>query len=213
VARANVEAQRAAIKKLTDEKAFQRVVAPFAGTITARSIDRGALVTAGNSTPLFKIVATDPVRVVVQVPQDVAPGVKPDLSASVTARGYGARAFPGKVTRAAGELDPSLRTMGTEIRVANPDGALLPGMYVQAQLSLSTPHQVFEIPATALYSDAKGTRVATVTKEGKIHFVDIVIERDTGAAIQVGSGLEGNEQLVKVGVASYAEGDAVDVQK
>jgi membrane fusion protein (multidrug efflux system) len=213
VARANVEAQRANIKKLTDERAFQRVLAPFAGTITARSVDRGALVSAGNSTPLFKIVATDPVRVIVQVPQDVAPGVKVDLAANVIARGYGARSFPGKVTRAAGELDPSLRTMGTEIRVANPDGALLPGMYVQASLSLASPHQVFEIPATSLYNDAHGTRVATVDAAGKIHFVDIVIERDTGATIQVASGLTGSESIVKVGVASYAEGTQVDVQK
>jgi RND family efflux transporter MFP subunit len=213
VARANVEAQRANIKKLTDERAFQRVLAPFAGTVTSRSIDRGALVSAGNSTPLFKIVAADPVRVIVQVPQDVAPGVKPDLAATVVARGYGARAFPGKVTRAAGELDPALRTMGTEIRVANPDGALLPGMYVQASLSLASPHQVFEIPATSLYNDAHGTRVATVDAAGKIHFVDIVIERDTGATIQVASGLTGKESIVKVGVASYAEGTQVDVQK
>jgi membrane fusion protein (multidrug efflux system) len=213
VAKANIEAQRANIRKLTDERAFQRVVAPFAGTITARHIDRGALVSAGNSTPLFKIVATDPVRVIVQVPQDVAPGVKADLGANVIARGYGSRAFAGKVTRATGELDPSLRTMGTEIRVANPDGALLPGMYVQASLSLASPHQVFEIPATSLYNDAHGTRVATVDAAGKIHFVDIVIERDTGASIQVASGLTGSESIVKVGVASYAEGTQVDVQK
>src|SRR6185295_7684736 len=108
VARANILAQKANITRLNDERTFQKVVAPFAGTVTARHIDRGALVAAGNSTPLFKIVATDPVRVMVQVPQDVAPGVKVDLGATVTARGYGARSFPGKVTRAAGELDPAL---------------------------------------------------------------------------------------------------------
>ena len=46
--------------------------------------------------------------------------------------------------------------MTTEIQVPNPDGALLPGMYVQVALTLPVPHRVLEIPATALYSDAQG---------------------------------------------------------
>ncbi len=213
VAKANVEAQRANVKRLVDLRSYTRVTAPFAGKITERHVDRGALVSAGNATPLYRIVASDPVRVMVQVPQDVAPGLKPDLDASVVARGYGARVFPGKVTRAAGELDPALRTMSTEIRVANPDGALMPGMYVQVSLSLATPHRILEIPATALYNDAHGLRVATVDAAGKIHFVAIVIERDTGATILIASGLEGSESIVKIAVASLAEGEAVDVLK
>ena len=210
VARANIVAQKANIKRLTDVKAYARVVAPFTGTITERNVDRGSLVTAGNSTPLYRIVATDPVRVLVQVPQDVAPSVQGGLDAKVVARGYGGRVFAGKITRAAGELDPTLRTMNVEIRVPNADGALVPGMYVQASLTLPTPHTVLEVPATALYNDAHGTRVATFVA-GKIHFVPIVIERDTGATIQVASGLTGSERIVKIAVASIVEGEAVEV--
>ena len=52
--------------------------------------------------------------------------------------------------------------MTTEVRVPNPKGELLAGMYAQVALTLPTPHRVFEIPATALLNDASGLRVAVV---------------------------------------------------
>jgi RND family efflux transporter MFP subunit len=80
VAQANVAAQEANVRRLMQLKAFAKATAPFAGTVTARMIEDGSLVTSGNATQLYKIAATDPVRVFVQVPQDVAPGVRPERS-------------------------------------------------------------------------------------------------------------------------------------
>jgi multidrug efflux pump subunit AcrA (membrane-fusion protein) len=117
----------------------------------------------------------------------------------------------GKVTRSSGALDPELHTMSTEIQVPNGDGALLPGMYVQVSLTLPVPHSVLEIPATALYSDAQGTRVATVDAQNKIKMVPITIERDTGASLWVASGLTGSERIVKIAVPSALDGDPVEV--
>ncbi|HTE51272.1 MAG TPA: efflux RND transporter periplasmic adaptor subunit [Kofleriaceae bacterium] len=213
VAEANIAAQQANVRRLADTQGFARVTAPFGGIVTARLIDRGALVTDGNSTPLFRLSAINPVRVMVQVPQNVAPSVRVGLPTRIVAREYGDRAFDGQVTRSAGELDPALRTMTTEIRVPNPDGALMPGMYVQTALMLPTPHRVVEIPATALFNDAHGVRVAVVSAAGTIHFVPIVIERDTGSTIQVASGLEGTERIVKIAIASLTEGAAVTVAR
>lgn len=209
-AQAQIAAAEANIRRLADLKTFAQLTAPFAGVVTARTVERGALLTAGNTTPLYTIAATDPVRVFVQVPQSVAPSVKADIAVTITAREFAGRTFTGKVARTAGALDPGTRTMNTEVRVPNPDNALLPGMYVQASLSLPVPHRVLEIPSTALYNDAQGVRVAIVD-HGKIHFTPIVIERDTGATIQVASGLRGDEPIVKIAVPTLAEGDAVDV--
>jgi RND family efflux transporter MFP subunit len=212
-AESNVAAQEANVRRLQQLQDFARVVAPFAGTVTTRSVDRGALVGAGGTTPMFTIVATDPVRVFVEVPQTVAPSVKVGIDAKVTVREYAGRAFPGKVTRVSGALDPELHTMTIEIQVPNADGALLPGMYVQASLTLAVPHHVFEIPSTALYSDSLGVRVAAIDAQHKIHFVPITIERDTGATLWVSTGLTGDEQLVKIAVPSLVDGDVVEVAK
>jgi multidrug efflux pump subunit AcrA (membrane-fusion protein) len=101
--------------------------------------------------------------------------------------------------------------MTTEVQVPNPDGTLMPGMYVQVSLAFPVPHRVVEIPATALYSDAQGLRVAVVDAQQKLHFAPITIERDTGATLQVATGLTGDERVVKIAVPSLVEGDPLEV--
>jgi RND family efflux transporter MFP subunit len=211
VAQANVNAAQANIRRLLQLKAFANVTAPFAGTITQRMVEVGTLVSAGNQQPLFRIAAMDPARIFVQVPQDVAPGVRPGVPAAVTVREYPGRTFRGTVTRASGELDPSTRTMTTEIRVPNQDGALIAGMYADVSLTLPLSHHVLEIPATALLSDARGQHVALV-QNGKLHLQPVVVERDNGATIDISSGLTGKESVAKIGSAAFVEGMEVEVR-
>jgi membrane fusion protein, multidrug efflux system len=210
VSQAAISAQAANIRRLGQLKSFSHVISPFGGIITQRWVEIGALVTAGNGQPLYKVAAMDPARVFTQVPQDVATGVHADLAAKVTVREYPGRTFDGKVARAAGELDPVTRTMNTEVRVANGDGALMAGMYAEVALTLPTPHRVFELPATALFSDSHGQRVALVDGESKIHLVPVVVERDTGPAIEIAGGLTGGERVVKLAGADLVEGKTVD---
>ena len=210
-AQSNVVAQQANVRRLVETQAFSRVVAPFAGTITTRSIERGDLVSEAKAAELYTIAAIDVVRVFVEVPQTVAAGVQVGGEATVTVREYPGRKFTGKVTRSSGALDPDLHTMTTEIQVPNSDGALLPGMYVQAVLAFPVPHRVVEIPATALYNDAQGLRVAVVDAQRKLHFVPITIERDNGGTLHVATGLSGDEQLVKIAVPGLVEGDPLEV--
>ena len=210
---ANVAAAEANVRRLSDLQNFSKVTAPFAGTITSRTIDRGALLTDTGTTPMFTLVAIDPIRVFIDVPQTVAPSIRYGTPATVTVREFPGRNFVGTITRSAGALDPDLHTMSTEVDVPNPDNTLLPGMYVQARLTLPVPHKVIEIPATALYSDAQGIRVSILDAQNKVRFVPITIERDTGATLWVATGLTGDEKLIKVAVASFVEGDPVEVNK
>jgi len=209
-AESNVTAQEANVRRLAELQAYSKVTAPFSGTITARTIDRGTLVGEGGATPMYTLVATDPVRIFVDVPQSVAPSVRVDTPAKVTVREYAGRTFDGKVTRASGALDPELHVMSTEIQIPNADNALLPGMYVQVAINLPVPHRVVEIPSTALYSDANGVRVATVDAQQRVRFVPITIERDTGATLWVATGLTGDEKLIKIVVPTLLDGDSVE---
>lgn len=210
VAQAAIEAEQANIHRLADLQQFSRVTAPFAGTITSRSVDRGSLVTAGNATPLFRIAATDTMRVFVQVPQDVAPSIKLGGAAKVTVREFSGQTFDGQVAHTAGALDSATRTLNTEIRVPNPDGKLLSGMYAEVALNLSAARQVYEIPATALLNDAQGLRVAVVTAQNTLHLQPISIERDLGATLQIASGLSGSERVVQIAGAELSEGQKVE---
>jgi RND family efflux transporter MFP subunit len=213
VAEANLVAQRANRSRLAQLKDYARITAPFAGMITQRTVEVGALVTAGNGQPLYKVAQTDPARVFVQVPQDVAPAVRPNVATTVMVREYPARAFAGKVTRSAGELDPVTRTMNTEIRVPNADGALIAGMYAEVALTLPLAHRVLELPATTLMNDSRGQRVAVIDKDNRLHLVPVVVERDNGATIEIVSGLQGTDTVAKIGSAAFVDGMTVDVQR
>jgi RND family efflux transporter MFP subunit len=211
-AKAGVEVQRANLARLGRLKSFARVTAPFAGIVSERSVEVGNLVAAGNATPLFQVSATDPVRVFVEVPQDVAPSVRTGRSAQVHVREFPEREFNGTIAFAAGVLNPNTRTMRIEVRVPNPDGTLLAGMYADAKLELSAPHVVYELPATALASDADGLHVVSVDATQRAHFVRVVLERDLGATIQVASGLRGDERVVRLAATGLSEGEQVRVQ-
>ncbi|HRI64036.1 MAG TPA: efflux RND transporter periplasmic adaptor subunit [Polyangium sp.] len=211
VARAAVTAAAANIQRLREQKGFTKIVAPFSGTIISRSVERGALVSPGNATPLFRIATTDPVRVLIDVPQDVAPSVKVGAQAQIAVREFAGKTFVGRVARASGALDAATRTMNTEVQVPNTDGQLLAGMYASVSLTMPMPHRVFEVPATALFNDAKGLRVAVVDAENTIRMVPITIERDTGATIQVSIGLDGHERVVKLANVQLAEGAKVEI--
>lgn len=211
-AEAAVAVQQANLRRLVQTKRFARVEAPFAGTITVRSIDRGSLVTAGNNSPLFRLVATDPVRVFVQVPQDIATKVVPGQPASMSVRELADKPFTGTIARTSGALDPTTRTLTAEVRIPNPDNRLLTGMYGEVTLTLASPHPVYELPGTALYNDAAGLRVATVDAQSRIHFVKVTLERDLGATLQIASGVTEQDRVVRLANVSLLEGKQVDVE-
>jgi RND family efflux transporter MFP subunit len=171
------------------------------------------LVSAGNGTPLFRLASNDTVRVYVQVPQSAAPGVVPGMPSKVEIREFPGQPFQGKVARTAGALDPSSRTLNTEIQVPNPDGKLLTGMYADVELTLDVPLKVYELPATALMNDAAGLRVAVVSPENVLQFRKIGLERDLGATVQVRSGIEAGDRVVQLASVDLNEGERVEVSK
>jgi RND family efflux transporter MFP subunit len=205
-----VAAQQANVRRLMQLKSFSRVTAPFAGTIVSRTVERGALVSPG-VTPLFKLASIDTVRVMVQVPQDVAPSIQTTVPAQVTVREFPTVRFEGVVAHAAGALDDMARTMRVEVRVPNPQGKLLTGMYAEVALTLPTPHRLYEIPVTALYSDSRGTRVATVGPDNRVQMKSVGIERDTGQTLHIATGLDGSEKIVKLANVGLTDGSPVEI--
>jgi membrane fusion protein, multidrug efflux system len=136
-------------------------------------------------------------RLFISVPQLYAPSVKVGQEAKITLREYPQRVFIGHVARSARELDSGTRTLLTEVDIANPDGALISGMYGQVQLDLDRVVEPLLLPATALVVTAQGTRVALV-ENGKIRWKDLIVENDLGDKISVTSGLTDTDQVVTI---------------
>jgi RND family efflux transporter MFP subunit len=197
-AQANVKVADAAVQRLTAMQGFEKVTAPFAGTITSRNYDIGALINGTNPAAgheLFRVADTATLRVFVNVPQTYVTAVRTGQPASLIVRNFGNREFAGTVARSAGALDPATRTLRYEIDVPNSDGVLYAGMYVQTKLPV-TPHQApMVVPTSALVFDATGTKVWTVDN-GKAKAKKVDVGRDFGTEVEIASGLKGDESVV-----------------
>jgi membrane fusion protein, multidrug efflux system len=212
-AQAAIAAQSATVRQLEELKGFSRISAPFAGTITARNIDRGNLVTPGSASgrPLYMIAISNPLRVFVQVPQPFAPRIQIGTPVTVRVRQFPGRDFSASVTRFSGAVDPASRTLTVEAQVSNDTGDLFPGEYADVTLTSNLAHGVAVIPVAALVFDSQGTRVATVDGSSEVHFVRVVVGRDLGQEVEVVTGLTGDENVIATPPASLAEGTPVRV--
>src|SRR4051794_20519582 len=211
VAKSNIAAQQAQIQVLEQDKAYQRVVAPFDGVITQRSIDNGSLV-QGGSTFMFTLMHANVIRTQVFVPQDEAVGVQPGVDAVIRVPELPGRAFPGKVTRIAAALQPGSRTLLTEIDVPNQDGALQPGIYCTVELYIQRKTPSLIVPADAVVFDENGLHVAVV-KNGVVHMQKISIARDFGTRAEVHDGVKPGDQVILNPMLSLTEGSRVSAHR
>jgi RND family efflux transporter MFP subunit len=193
-ANSNAAAAQANLDRLNDLQSYLTVRAPFAGVITLRNVDTGVLVNEGN-TLLFRIAQTDRLRIYLNVPQTDADSVRVGQKATLTIPDLSGRKFSGGVTRTANSLDPTTRTLLVEVQVANQNGALLPGMYAQVDLSVPRKEPPLVIPGDTLVVRANGPQVAVVGSDGTVHFQTIQLGRDFGDRLEVLSGLEEGQQL------------------
>lgn len=195
---AQITLDRARVAQFLALAQFKQVRAPFDGTVTERRIDIGNLTSAGSgaTTPLYRISQADPLRVYVELPQSASLDLlRPGTAAQVRTAGTAARVVDGTVARAAQALDAQSRTMRVEVDLANTDHALLPGMYVNVAFRL--PAQgLIEVPAATLVFRAGKSQVARVGEDGKVAFRDVVIARDDGLNVLLGSGVSNGDRIV-----------------
>ena len=141
---------QANVRRAMDLKGFGTLVAPFDGVVTMRSAEIGQLVTSGMAgQPLFKVADVAVVRVFVRVPQLYAAGIHIGMDAPATVREMPGRVFHGTVARTANELDPSTRTLRTEVDLPNADYVLFAGMYAQVRFDVKRQDEPIFVPSTA----------------------------------------------------------------
>jgi RND family efflux transporter MFP subunit len=201
---------QANLEQIAKTQGFQKITAPFAGKITARRVDVGALVSP--STQLFGIAQTDPLRVYVYVPQTDAGSLKPGLLTKILVQERPGQNFDGTVMRTAGAIDSSSRTMQVEVEVPNHEGKLFSGMYAEVKFSLPEENAPIVIPANTVMFRSVGPQVATVTNENKIHWTTIRVGRDFGTKIEALEGLKEDEKAVMNPTDDLQEGIAVEVK-
>jgi RND family efflux transporter MFP subunit len=210
---ANLKAAKATVAQLREMQSFERVTAPFAGTITARYIDTGSLIASGTNTMLFRLADTSTLRVYANIPEAESKDVKPGVTVDLEAPGTPGKKFAGQVVRTAGAIDPVSRTLLTEIRVPNPKLELVPGQYGEVTFHLQSNKAVLIIPSSALLFRAQGTQVALVQRDGSVHVQSIQLGRDLGNSVEVVSGVTADDAVIDNPSDSITDGTLVSVQQ
>jgi RND family efflux transporter MFP subunit len=209
------EAARANYEQLQKLQGFQKIVAPFAGIVTARNIDNGDLVSAGSSgqpAPLFRIAQTDVLRIYVDVPQTHSRLITPGESAAVSVREIPNKTFNAKIVRTARAIDPASRTLRVELQIPNADGELFPGMYAEVKFTLPQDPHTLIIPGNAVSVRSDGPKILVVDAKNTIHTRAVKLGRDLGDKVEILSGLAPNEQLVANLNDALRDGAEVKVQ-
>lgn len=213
-AEAIVLANEKNVARLIQQQEFKYIYAPFDGIITQRSVDIGSLIYGSvNGTPqeLFQIVQTDFIRFFVEVPQNYFKQIKEGVEAEITIQEFPNKIFKGKVSRYAKALDPTSRTLLTEIDVENPDGILYAGLFARVKFMIKPVNINFIIPTTALIIRSGPPNVATVDKNNIVHLNQIEIGRDYGKEVEVTSGLKEHDRIIILPTEQIQEGIKVDI--
>jgi RND family efflux transporter MFP subunit len=215
--RATVDSMAANVHRLEQLQSFEKIYAPFAGVITARNTDIGALIDAGaGGTPkeLFHMAAVSKLRVYVAVPEVDSSAAQTGAKAKLTLDEFPGETFQGTIVRDSDSIDPASRTLNVEVDVDNSKGRIKTGAYAFVHLKVpdgaATTSQSLVIPANTLLFRSEGLRVGVI-RDGHAELIPITIGRDYGSSVEVIAGLKPTDQVIINPSDSLAAGTPVRI--
>jgi RND family efflux transporter MFP subunit len=184
--------------------------------ITARNVDIGALIQAGDSgsprSELFHMASTNKLRLFVPVPEVYADTVHNGGKIVVTSDAAPNQKFIGTIVRNSESIDISNRTLNMEVDVPNADHKLLPGQYAFVHLPIPPASSSMTLPSDTLLFRAEGLRVGVV-RNGHVELTPVEIGHDYGAKVEITAGLTPQDQVILNPSDSLAQGEPVEIEK
>jgi len=179
---------------------YMTITAPFDGVVTRRYANAGSMIQAGTSSqtqsmPLVQVSQNNLLRLILPVPESAVARVRVGEVVEVRVSSLG-RTFHGRVVRFADDIQPSTRTMDTEVDVPNPTLTLIPGMYAEVNLRVEERRDALSVPLDAVDRNGSSLRVYTVTTQGLIHIVPVTLGLEDERLVEVRSGLHEGELVV-----------------
>jgi len=212
----SLNSAKANLSRLEQLQDFERIYAPFDGVVTARNVDIGSLVQAGDSnTPhseLFHMSAVGTLRLFVPVPEVYAGAVHNGAKVAVTSDAFPNERFEGTVVRNANSIDASSRTLNVEVDLPNSTHKMLPGQYAFVHIPIPSGASSMTLPSNTLLFRAEGLQVAVVQGD-RVHLTPVAVGHDYGATVEITAGLQPMDKVVLNPSDSLAEGAHVHVEQ
>ncbi len=188
-----------------------QLLSPISGVITARNYDNGDLYAGAN--PVLVVEQISPVKLVVNVSENNFPRVKKGDKVIVKLDVYGNEEFEGKVDLIYPTIDASTRTFPVEVKVANANQRIRPGMFARVTMNFGTADHVV-VPDMAVVKQAgSGDRYVYVYENGKVSYNKVQLGRRMDTEYELISGVDNNSQVVIAGQKALLDGMEVTVEK
>jgi RND family efflux transporter MFP subunit len=192
---------------------YSRIVAPFAGVVTARYADTGALIAAGTSSstqamPVVRFAQVSKLRLVLPIPESLAGQIHLGDPVKVHVQALN-QDIEGKVSRFADSLDLQTRTMETEIDFANRDGRLIPGMYAETRLSLREKKNALTVPLEAVTRSGDDATVLAVNVQNILEERHVKLGLEDNSRVEVLSGLSDQDRVVIGNRSEFRNGQKI----
>jgi RND family efflux transporter MFP subunit len=187
------------------------IKAPFAGFITKRFLDPGALVSPGNNV-LFTLMDIGSVKVVINVLEKDTPLIPNLTKAIIVADALPNQQFEGHISRYGQAIDLSTRTMPVEITILNKDYTLKPGMFVTATINVNEHPDAITVPTQAVLKDDKGSYLF-ILEDAKAKRTPVELGAEQNSRLEILNGLTGTENVITTGQEFVKDGSSVTVQQ
>jgi membrane fusion protein (multidrug efflux system) len=215
---AEVQAADAAVAHARVMAGYGRITSPIAGRIGRSTVTQGALVTANQDTALATVQQLDPIYVDVTQSSREWVELRQGIDAGTLAQPNGVPVailledgtrYPhdGRLAFSEVSVNPTTGSIALRIVVPNPDGLLLPGMYVRAVVGIGIRENAVLVPQAAVIRDPKGgASVLLVNSAGQVEPRPIVVQYTVGDRWVVESGLTGSERVIVQGLQKVRAG-------
>jgi len=203
----------ATLERLSALQAYSHITAPFAGVVTKRYVDTGALISAGTSSetqsqPVVQLAEWSLLRLVIPVPASSVPLLHLGSVVQVHVLDLN-RDFQGRVARFADSLNEETRTMHTEIDVENPQNTLTDGMYAEVKLVLHGKEDALTVPVQAVVQEGNEHYVLALDDQNRVQKRNVELGEQTSTTVEIVHGLAEKERVIGAGQSDYAIGEVV----
>ncbi len=172
------------------------LTAPVSGVVAELGVREGAMVSPGMT--LFRIVDLSSIWVLASLPEAQAAQVRPGASAEVRAAGA-TSVIAGKVSAILPDVDAATRALKVRVELPNPGLLLKPGMFVRVAVKEAGNVQVLVVPQEAVITTGKRSVVIVASEGGKYSPVEVQLGRESGADVEIRSGLAEGQKVVASG--------------
>lgn len=188
-----------------------QLVSPISGIITARNYDNGDMYSGGD--PIFTVEQIRPVKLFVNVSESYFTYVKKGNEVDIKLDVYGDEVFKGKVSLVYPTIDAATRTFPVEIKIANADERVRPGMFARATMNFGTRNHVVAPDQSIVKQSGSGDRYIYVYKNGKVSYQKVELGRRMGNKYEIVSGVDNGDQVVITGQNRLTNGMEVEIDK